>query len=156
MYKSGLILGALALFVAAGATIISPVCVPCLVVFLGLGAGYLAGVFDKPNTSDGAAKAGAIGGALGGLGAIIGQAAGAAINSVMIGPQRAQQLYQVFGIPSSGPGFTQSYWLGVVGSTVCISLIDVLVMAAFGTLGAYIWWQSAGKNINPPDSTVAS
>jgi hypothetical protein len=75
---------------------------------------------------------------------------------MLIGPQRAQQLYQAFGIPSTGPGFSQLYWLGVAGSTLCVSLIDVLVMAAFGTLGAYIWWQTAGKNVSQPASTLPS
>jgi hypothetical protein len=49
MKKSGLIAGIAALLLAFGAaSVVSPVCVPCLAFAFGLLAGYLAGVFDKP------------------------------------------------------------------------------------------------------------
>jgi hypothetical protein len=150
VYKSGLILGALALFVAAGATLISPICAPCAVIFLGLGAGYLAGVFDNPATTNSATRAGAIGGAVGGAGAILGQILGAVLNNFIMGPQDLQTVYQNLGLPTGGPGVEQGYWIGVVGSAICSSLLDVLLMAAFGALGAYLWWQTTGKNLNRP------
>ena len=145
MYRSGLILGAVALFVAAGATLISPVCAPCAVIFLGLGAGYLAGVFDKPSTSSATSRVGAIGGAVGGAGAVLGQIAGAVINSLVLGPQNLQNIYQNLGLPTGGPGFTQGYWVGVAGSAICFSLVDVVLMAGFGALGGLLWWQTTGK-----------
>jgi hypothetical protein len=147
MYKSGLLVGILALLVAAGATLLSPLCTPCAVVFLGLGAGYLAGVFDRPASTNRATRAGAIGGAVGGVGALIGQIAGAVINSVVMGPQGAQQFVQSLGLPSSGgSAFQGGYWATVVGGAVCFSLLDVLLMAAFGALGAYLWWQITGRH----------
>ncbi len=157
MYKSGIIFGLLTGLVAAGATLISPLCSPCVVVFLGLGAGYVAGVFDHPAASNKAGSAGAISGAVAGIGALVGQAVGAAINSMLIGPQRAQQLYQTFGVPASagGPNFAQLYWLGLVGGTICIGVMDILLMAGFGALGAYLWWQTTGKNAASAAPTVS-
>lgn len=148
MYKSGLIAGGLTLLIAIGATLLSPLCTPCLVVFLGAGAGYLAGVFDKPITKNASTKAGVIGGAVGGVGAIIGQMIGAGLNAFIMGPQGAQQFNENFGLPSGGAGFEQGYWFGLVGSAVCVSLIDILLMAGFGALGGLLWWQMTGKNAN--------
>ena len=154
MVRSGLILGALALFVSAGATLISPVCVPCIAIFLGLGAGYLAGLFDKPATSSATSKAGAIGGAVGGIGAILGQVIGAVINSTIVGPQGLQSIYEKLGVPTGNMNLTQTYWIGVVGGTLCFSVLDVLLMAGFGAVGALLWWQTTGKNAVPPAPTV--
>ena len=157
MYRSGTILGALALFVAAGATLLSPLCAPCAVVLLGLAAGYLAGVFDKPLTSNATSRVGAIGGAIGGSGAILGQGIGTIINAIAVGPQRAQQVSQVLGLPvTGGPGFEGSYWVTTIGGGVCFGLLDVLLMALFGALGGLIWWQTAGKSAAPHSPTIAS
>ncbi len=146
MVRAGLMLGALALLVSAGATLISPVCAPCVAIFLGLGAGYLASVFDKPTTSAATSKSGAIGGAIGGVGAILGQILGAIINSTIVGPQNLQAIYEKLGVPTSGMNLAQTYWIGMVGGTVCFSVLDVLVMAGFGAVGGLLWWQAAGKN----------
>ncbi len=154
MVRSGLIVGALALIVAAGATLLSPLCVPCFAVFLGLGAGYLAGVFDKPSTSSSTSRVGAIGGAIGGVGAIVGQIIGAIINGAVVGPEGLQKVYQAFGVPTSGMNLGQTYWIGVVGGTLCFSVLDILAMAGFGAVGALLWWQSTGKNAAPPAATV--
>ncbi len=154
MVRSGLIVGALALIVAAGATLLSPICVPCFAVFLGLGAGYLAGVFDKPPTNAATSKVGAIGGAIGGVGAIIGQVIGAIINSAIMGPEGLQKVYQAFGVPTSGLDLNQTYWIGVVGGTLCFSVLDILAMAGFGAVGGLLWWQSTGKNANNPPAPI--
>ncbi len=155
MVRSGLILGALALFVAAGSTLISPLCAPCALIFLGLGAGYLAGVFDKPSTSGSTTKIGAIGGAVGGMGAILGQIIGTVINGFIMTPQQLQGIYQAFGLPTGGPGFTEGYWIGIVGGAICFSVVDVLVMAGFGALGGLLWWRTTGRNATPPAPTLA-
>ncbi len=154
MVRAGLILGAVALVVAAGATLLSPLCAPCISVFLGLAAGYAAGTFDKPPSSSATSKAGAIGGAIGGIGAILGQIIGAVINSSIVGPEGLQKIYETFGIPTASMDLGRTYWIGVVGGTLCFSVIDIVVMAGFGAVGALLWWQTTGKNANPPAPTV--
>ncbi len=150
MYKAALILGVVALLVAAGATLISPLCAPCAGIFLGLGAGYLACAFDKPASTSLSTKAGAIAGAAGGVGAVLGQLIGTGINAAIVGPAGAAEFSRMLGLPTSGPGFEQSYWIGLASSAVCLSLLDLLVMAGFGALGAFLWRQTAGKNVAPP------
>ncbi len=154
MYKAGLILGAVALFVAAGATLISPLCAPCAAVFLGLGAGYLAAVFEKPSTSNATTKVSAIGGAIGGVGAIVGQIVGTAINAAIVGPQGLEQIYQRLGVPTGNMDLGQTYWIGAIGGALCFSLLDIVLMAGFGALGGLLWWQSSGKNAAPTAPTA--
>lgn len=48
MLKSGLIVGVVMIVLAIGSTLISPLCAPCVALLAGLGAGYLACVFDRP------------------------------------------------------------------------------------------------------------
>lgn len=156
MYRAGWIVGAVALFVAAGAALLSPVCAPCFSIFLGLGAGYLAGVFDKPATSTATSKVGAIGGAIGGGGAILGQIIGALINSSIVGPEGLQNIYQKLGVPTASLNLSQTYWIGMVGGTLCFSVLDIIVMAGFGAVGGLLWWQTAGKNAAPPTPTAVA
>ena len=156
MLKSGLILGVVALLLAIGAALLSPLCVPCLTLLLGLGAGYLAGAFDKPSEKRGSTKSGAIAGAIGGAGALIGQAVGAVINSQLVGPGGAIQLIRQLGIqlPSGATptDIATGYWGGVIGSTCCLGLFDVALMAGLGALGGLLWWQVAGskRSVLPP------
>ncbi|PJH74992.1 MAG: hypothetical protein CO064_09025 [Anaerolineae bacterium CG_4_9_14_0_8_um_filter_58_9] len=156
MLKSGLILGVVALLLAIGAALLSPLCVPCLTLLLGLGAGYLAGAFDKPSEKRGSTKSGAIAGAIGGAGALIGQAVGAVINSQLVGPGGAIQLIRQLGIqlPSGATpaDIATGYWGGVIGSTCCLGLFDVALMAGLGALGGLLWWQMSGskRSVLPP------
>ena len=143
MVKSGLIAGALALVIAVIATYITPICTPCVSLFIGLGAGYLADVFDKPSMNNSATRTGA----LGGIGASIGQLIGTVLNVMILGPQGALQLERLLGLQvEGGTTFTNGYWVGAIGGAVCFSIIDILLMAAFGALGGIIWWQTDGKN----------
>ena len=156
MLKSGLILGVVALLLAIGAALLSPLCVPCLTLLLGLGAGYLAGAFDKPSEKRGSTKSGAIAGAIGGAGALIGQAVGAVINSQLVGPGGAIKLIRQLGIqlPSGATpaDIATGYWGGVIGSTCCLGLFDVALMAGLGALGGLLWWQMSGskRSVLPP------
>jgi len=149
MLKSGLILGVVALLLTIGAALLSPLCVPCLTLFLGLGAGYLAGVFDKPFDNRGSARSGAFAGAIGGIGALIGQAVGAVINSQLVGPGEAIRLIRQLGIQlplgTTPADIATGYWGTIIGSTGCLGLFDVALMAGLGALGGLLWWQMSGS-----------
>jgi hypothetical protein len=150
MLKSGLIFGAIALLLSAGAALLSPLCVPCLALFLGLGAGYVAGVFDKPADNGASTKSGALSGVISGLGALLGQLIGAAINGSMVGPERAASILQQFGLPTgNGAGFGPGYWAGLFASGCCLGILDIALMAGLGALGGVLWWQMSGKKAVP-------
>jgi len=144
MIKAGLILGAVMLVLGVGGSLISPICVPCLAVVAGIGAGYLAAVYDKPLTSGGAAKSGAVAGAIGGAGALLGQIIGGILNAIIVGPQGAIDMLEQFGLPASyDPNL---YYISFIGSGVCFGVLDIVLMAGLGALGGILWLQIAGKN----------
>ncbi len=144
MVKSGLIIGAIALVLALGATLLSPFCVPCLAILLGLVAGYLSGVFDRPAGMNPALKSGAAGGAIGGAGALLGQLIGSALNATLVGPQGAHNLIPQLGLPTTG-NFETSYWIGMVFMFLCIGGISVGLSAGMGLVGSLLWWQFSGN-----------
>ena len=146
MLKSGLIVGVLAFLVSVGVGLLIPLCVPCLALFFGVAAGYLAGVFDKPASNEGSARAGALAGVIGGIGAMLGQIVASAVRAFLISPAQAAQIANGLGLPTgSGSTFASSYWAGMIGGTVCFSALDIVFMAALGALGGVIWWQMRGS-----------
>ena len=146
MIKSALIIGLAALALAVGASLISPLCVPCLALFAGLAAGYLTGTFEKPSSNANAAKRGTLAGVIGGIGALLGQAIGAAINASMVGPDQALELMRQWGFDTQFSGdYETSYWLALAGSACCMGILDVVLMAGLGALGGLLWWQITGK-----------
>ena len=157
MLKAGLILGAVML-VLAGITgaVNFQLCAPCLALFAGLGAGYLAGLFDKPGSNGVSAKAGAGAGAIGGIGAVLGHLAGGLIGALTMGPEKASQLMEQLGLPAAGtgPGTEVGYWVGAIGGSCCLGLLDVALMAGLGALGGLLWWQVTGKNSAPPPAVL--
>jgi hypothetical protein len=154
MIRSGLIFGAVSfLLTLASATLISPLCAPCLGLILGLGAGYVAGSFDKPSLLSDSIKKGAIAGAIaGGFGFIGGMIAGI-INGAYLNPADMQGIYNLFGLPNTT--ITQgTIWLVQLVGAACLGLFNVAWMAVLGVAGGALWYQVAGKNqsgiITPP------
>lgn len=152
MYKSGLILGAAALLIAAVITVgIGPFCTPCFVLFLGLGAGYASGLFDKPLADGEASKVGAISGAIAGIGAVLGLSIGSAINGMVVGPEQALKitgpLIQSLGLPAMNPAdYASVYWIALAGWALFCGIVDIIIMAAFGAAGALLWRKTTGKS----------
>lgn len=146
MVRSGLILGVVALIFSASATLINPMCTPCLAIFMGAFAGYLAGIQEKPRDEGKAARIGAGAGAIGGAGALLGQITGAAINAAMVGPEGTADILRQFNIPTS-TDVTLPYWAGIATSTMCFGILNVLLMAGLGALGGYAWLQMNGRKI---------
>jgi hypothetical protein len=144
--KSGLVFGGLALVLGTASVLLSPLCLPCLAIFFGLGAGYLAGVFDKPGENRAATKLGTLAGAIGGVGALLGQLIGSAINA-STGLEKVFSWLHGLGVPISSPeSVVAGYYRELVGITCCAGLLDVVYMAGFGALGGLLWWQFSGKS----------
>ncbi|MFN2110567.1 MAG: hypothetical protein ACK2UI_12965, partial [Anaerolineae bacterium] len=125
MIKAGLILGAVMLVLGIGGSLLSPLCVPCLAVMAGVGAGYLAGVWEKPLTSGDSAKVGAIAGAIGGAGALLGQIIGGILNAILVDPQQMMRMMEQFGLPAN---YDSNFFLiGQIGGAVCFGLLDIVL-----------------------------
>ena len=147
MVKAGIILGIVMLVLGAGGSLITPICVPCIALIAGAGAGYLAGVYTKPATSGGTAKVGAGAGAIGGVGALIGQVIGGILNAVIVGPQGIAEIAQMWDIPVSSDPIVA--YIGFIGSGFCFGIIDIVLMAGLGALGGILWFQISGKKATP-------
>ncbi|HOT91278.1 MAG TPA: hypothetical protein PLN71_06855 [Anaerolineae bacterium] len=136
------------LVLGVGVSLITPLCVPCIALLAGLGAGYLAGVYEKPFASGGAAKAGAIAGAIGGVGALLGQFIGGIINSVLVDPQTIMNVLEQLGLPTTyDPSMIPT---AQIGGGVCFGVLDIVLMAGLGALGGILWQQIAGKKTDTP------
>lgn len=147
-------MGVVAFVVALGGTVVTPLCTPCLAIFVGAFAGYLAGVLDKPAEKSAAVKAGALAGLLAGLGAALGQIVGAVINGASVGPEGAIQIMRQFGIYGSGGDVSTAYWTSLVISTACFAIFNLGLMAGMGALGGLLWNQFNNKPLPPPVSPV--
>ena len=144
MLKSGLIIGGVMLILAIGGSLITPLCVLCLALLAGVGAGYLAGVFDKPLASGPAAQGGAGAGAIAGVGALLCHLVGGIVNAVVIGPEATAELLQQLGLATSADPTT--YYAAALGGACCLGLIEVGLMAGLGALGGMLWFRVNGNN----------
>jgi hypothetical protein len=144
MLKSGLIIGSVMLVLSFGGSLITPLCVPCLALIVGGGAGYLAGTFDKPLASGASAQVGAGAGAIAGVGALIGHLLGGGVTSILLGPEQTADILRQLGLPASGDAST--YYAALVGGACCFGVFEVLLMAGVGALGGLIWYQIRSKH----------
>jgi hypothetical protein len=146
MWKSGIIVGIGAFVLAFAASAgISPLCgMLCVAPIAGLVAGYLAGVFDRPVSGGDGAKSGALGGLIGGVGAFLGQVVAGVVNA-MFAPQLAELMGTVFSMPAD----VEVTRIAAIGWGVCGGVADIVLMAALGALGGYLWWQITGSKAVP-------
>lgn len=150
MYKSGILFAIVMVVMAAGIALFSPLCVPCVAIFVGLGAGYLTGIFDKPLEKNTATKNGAIAGAIAGVGSLVGHLIGGVINAVMLGPEGAAQFARQLGLPSDGSPV--GFYAGVFGGACCFGLLEIALMAGLAALGGILWFNMSGPKQTPPPS----
>ena len=112
---------------------------------MGLAAGYLVGVFEKPTNNANVLKRGAIAGAIAGGLVLLGALIGGIINASILNPADMAQIYEWLGV--SGYELDQTtIWAGQLGSAVCGGLLNVVLMAGMGAAGGALWWQIQGKN----------
>ncbi len=151
MVKSGLIVGGITLVLGIiGGFIFPLVCIPCTALFAGVGAGYLAGRFEKPLTTGDSARRGAGAGAIGGVGALLAHVIAGVANAATLGPGGANDLLKSLGIPLSSTSDPTLFYGGAVAGACCFGLVEVVLMAAVGALGGLLWYQLTGKSAAPP------
>jgi hypothetical protein len=141
MVKSGLIFGAISFVLVLGsAVLITPFCAPCVGLVLGLAAGYVAGVFDKPINSGESIKKGGIAGTITGKLGFIGGFIGGVINGAVLNPSSVEAFTKVFGISNFNISQAQ-IWTYQLVFDVCIGLFNVVWMAILGVAGGALWCQ---------------
>lgn len=150
MLKAGFIGAVLSLFLALGVTLISPLCNPCLVLFIGFGVGMLAAFWERPGTQGIGATRSAGAGAIATIGGLIGQMVGAILNGIIVGPERSLQILQDLGLPADPTTFTSAnYWAGLLVGNCCCALFNVLLGAGAGALAGLMGHQIWGREKLP-------
>lgn len=149
MWKSALLIGLVAFVVVLGFyTVISPACTPCAAIILGLLAGYLACLFNKPATAEQRLKQGALAGAIAGVGAVIGSTLGGLINGLIMTSEVGQMYYVQY---CSGYGITMdptTIWTGQAVWMCILIPVNIILMAVLGLAGAAIWHKT--NPVRPP------
>jgi hypothetical protein len=127
-----------------------PLCVPCLALVVGAGAGYLTGLWDKPLNNSLSIQRGAGAGAIAGVGALLGHVFGGLGAAAFVGPEGAIDMMRQFGFDL---GTTESlsanpaiYYASAGFTGCCFGLFEVALMAALGAVGGILWWNMTGKN----------
>lgn len=145
MFKSGIIFGLAGFFLALALTGFgAALCSICLAVVLGLGAGYVAGVFERPLESGEATKQGAAAGALTGGLMVFGQIIGGGLNAgSMVTDPNTQMLNQMLGLPPAEPSMI---WIGALFGACCIGLLNLGILAGLGAAGGALWASMNLKN----------
>jgi hypothetical protein len=153
MSKSGLIVGIFSFFLVLGISVgLTPLCSPCLTIFLGLAAGYFAGVFDQPASRDAVTKIGLNAGLIAGGMAFVAQILASVINGILVGPSGAAAFGDALGL--GGTIDASSYYTSLILLTLCIGVLNVGIMAGLGALGGMAWWNFSGKNISPSEEVI--
>ena len=149
MIRSALIIGAVSFIYLLFANVSQMLCTPFLVIVLGLSAGILAGIFDKPQQTGKAVINGALAGLIASVGAIAGSATGLAIRIyVIFTPKTFVNI-----IPNSAGAYSQSDLDQGIFAVFCCCLCSVFfLMAASGALGGFAGFQYKNrKPAAPPD-----
>jgi hypothetical protein len=158
MVKSSLIVGVITFFLVLIGGLLSNICClasPVLAILLGLAAGFLCAIFEKPSESEKAAVRGALAGAITGGVGLVAQFIGQMISQLILGSNVAC-------IPgmcseSAAPISQTSVTLFAVFNACFYGLILLPIMAGLGAVGAVLWLKTkprpkspAGPSVIPP------
>jgi hypothetical protein len=154
MIRSALIIGAISFVYMLFANVAQMLCVPFLAIILGILAGGLAGFFDKPQVVNKAAVNGALAGVIAGIGAVLGNMAGLALRIFVIFGQDtfADMITNATGVQYTSTDTT----LGILSLFCCCGATDIVLMAAAGALGGFLWFKyKSGKKSAPTPQIVS-
>jgi hypothetical protein len=161
MLKSGLIMFIPALVGTLIGGLVFCCCGPLWAVVAGVAAGYLAGLFGKPAEAGSAAGKGAAAAGIAGVGALIGQIVASFLNNAIMqqNPEAAAELYKLIGIQNFTPEMLGTA-TGIIGTLIgggCWGIVDLVLIAAFGALGGYLWFRfSSRKSVENPPQILGS
>ncbi len=140
MIKAGLV-GAMSGFIyMMSLTLVSPFCTLCLTPLLGIGVGYLASRFDKPQELQKSLIAGGIAGGITGIAALLGQMLATVVNGVLVTRWEQLPLYMeqlgLSELPDAG-----EYWQTMLIANSFCSLLNLVLIVILGVLGSLIWFR---------------
>ncbi len=144
MLKAGGIGAAVGFIAALLLTLVTPLCDPCAVLFVGLGVGVLAAFWERPAAGGDGALKGAGAGAIATAGSLLGQMVGAVLNGIIVGPEKTAQLIRQLGLSYEYQSPTE-YWVYLLAGNCCCALGGVLLGAGLGAVGGLIGYRIWGR-----------
>jgi hypothetical protein len=151
MVKSSLIVGVISFVLVIISGLLSSICClasPVLAILLGLAAGFLCSVFEKPADPGKAAARGALTGAITGGVALVAQFIGQMIGQLALGSNLA--CLPGMCSEASVPVSQTSVILFAIFNSCFYGLILLPIMAGLGAVGASLWLKTAGKPRTAP------
>jgi hypothetical protein len=156
MFKSSLIIVPITVLVILVTGLMSELCCcssPVAAVFLGLAAGVLCGVFEKPAQKSRALRRGAIAGAVAGTAALPAQVLGEIVVALALAGSGKVDI-SLFGVPAASATVDLWNWaLNALFAATLYGLISAAIMAGTGAVGSGVWFRIHGKG--KPESRSA-
>jgi hypothetical protein len=150
--KSGLLFGVISFLANLGIGVLLAICAPLCGIVWGAGAGILSIIWSEPGDDRSTpARSGAIAGAIAGIGAILGLFLGMIFQFTFLGGQQmasevSLQFSEQFGLPTMANDVMPFWqWIGLLLSSCCIGLFNILAMAGAGAAAAHLYSTNRGK-----------
>jgi hypothetical protein len=154
MIRSGIIVGVLAVVVFSITGILVGLCEPIEAMIMGLAAGVLAAILDKPGNGKQASLRGGVAGLIASLFSVIGGIAGYLIRTYLVMPSDPSRSLeeQLLGIEQAGG--TTTINVSHFVSISCCSVTDVILFAGLGALGGFVWYKVKGDSVKTPTQAL--
>ncbi|MCB0211506.1 MAG: hypothetical protein KDJ52_19360 [Anaerolineae bacterium] len=147
MFKSGLIGAGVGFVYVMSLALLSPLCTLCLVPFLGLGVGFMASWFDRPERLETNLGGGVVAGGITGLGVTVGQILATIVTGILV-----TNLEQM---PAGFEQFTMlepfmvdpaQYWQTTLAVGAFCSIFNLALIIGLGAVGSLLWFQQHKKH----------
>jgi len=135
------------------------ICVPCLALVLGAGAGYFACRIEGPADQGSATRLGATAGGLAGVATLLGNVVGGFIGAALLGPQAAQATMDTLAkslgvtVPPT-PISPVTYYASALGTSACCGIVEIFIMALLGALAGMVWFRQTRGDVPRPRASV--
>jgi hypothetical protein len=128
------------------------ICVPCIALVLGAGAGYFACRIEGPADQSRATRLGATAGGLAGVATLLGNVVGGFVGATLLGPQGAQatmdSLAKSLGVTvPQAPISPVTYYASALGTSACCGIVEIFIMALLGALAGMVWFRQTRGDV---------
>ena len=128
------------------------ICVPCIALVLGAGAGYFACRWEPPADQPSATRQGGTAGGVAGAATLLGNLVGGLMGAAILGPQGAEQSMESIArslgvtVPQA-PISPVTYYATALGTSACCGVVEIFIMALLGALAGMVWFRQTRGDV---------
>jgi hypothetical protein len=149
MIKAGFIGAIVGFIYVTSLALLIPLCTLCFTPLLGVGVGYLASWFDRPQTVNTSVNRGIIASAIAAVGAIGGQMLASIIYNILLTNseqwpiilEQLMILMREFGLTEPSFTDTSEYWQTTMITNGFCGLINWGIIMTLGAVGGMLWFR---------------